>query len=192
MASKVTIYSIILLHSTSILSSVIASAIIRQNYNVECEALINQHVNAELQVGYTYMGMGFFFNQDDQALHGFSKFFRKRSDEKREHAQKFMEYQNNRGGVNVLQDVKLQEQPSGSILAAVEKALNLEKNVINESLIAIANCASTQKDAHLTQFLGGEFLNGQVKTIKELSDLLKRMNRVGKGLGWDMIDKEMK
>ena len=80
------------------------------------------------------MFQGFFFNQDDKALHGFSNFFRKRSDEKREHAQKVMEYQNNRGGVNVLQDVKIHpvlEVLERGILEAVKNALNLEKDVIN-------------------------------------------------------------
>ena len=39
-----------------------------------------------------------FFNREDQALPGFSKFFRKASDEERDHAMKLIEYQNMRGG----------------------------------------------------------------------------------------------
>jgi ferritin heavy chain len=46
---------------------------------------------------------GFFFDRDDQALAGFSKFFKKNSEEEREHAMLFMEYQNKRGGTIVLQ-----------------------------------------------------------------------------------------
>ena len=41
---------------------------------------------------------GFFFEREDVALPGFSKFFKKSSDEEREHAQLFMGYQNKRGG----------------------------------------------------------------------------------------------
>ena len=39
-----------------------------------------------------------FFNREDQALPGFSKFFRKASDEERDHSMKLIEYQNMRGG----------------------------------------------------------------------------------------------
>ena len=35
----------------------------------------------------------FYFSRDDVAFPGFAKYFKKNSDEEREHAQKFMEYQ---------------------------------------------------------------------------------------------------
>ena len=35
----------------------------------------------------------YYFTRDDVALPGFAKYFQKNSDEEREHAQKFMEYQ---------------------------------------------------------------------------------------------------
>ena len=37
--------------------------------------------------------MSYYFSRDDVALHGFAKYFKTNSDEEREHAQKFMEYQ---------------------------------------------------------------------------------------------------
>lgn len=40
---------------------------------------------------------------------GHSKFFKKMSEEEREHAQKFMEYQNKRGGTVVLLDIKVKQ-----------------------------------------------------------------------------------
>merc|ERR1711994_736059 len=49
---------------------------IRQNFHEDSEALINKQ-----------------FNRDDQALHGFASFFRKASDEERDHGMKLMEYQ---------------------------------------------------------------------------------------------------
>ena len=73
---------------------------------------------------------GFFFEREDVALPGFSKFFKKSSDEEREHAQLFMGYQNKRGGKIVLQDVaKPNRNEWGSALEAVEAALELEKTV---------------------------------------------------------------
>jgi len=64
------------------------------------------------------------------ALYGFAHFFKKNSDEEREHAQMFMTYQNKRGGKIVLQDVaKPSKSEWGSALEAIEAALELEKTV---------------------------------------------------------------
>ena len=48
----------------------------------------------------------YYFDRDDVALPGFHKFFKKSSEEEREHAEKLMKYQNKRGGRIVLQDIK--------------------------------------------------------------------------------------
>ena len=44
-----------------------------------------------------------FFNRDDQALTGFGSYFKKKSDEEREHGVKLAEYQAKRGGMVVYQ-----------------------------------------------------------------------------------------
>lgn len=49
----------------------------------------------------------YYFDRDDQALHNFAKFFRSQSHEEREHAEKLMKLQNQRGGRIFLQDVKV-------------------------------------------------------------------------------------
>merc|ERR1712183_660825 len=103
---------------------------IRQNFHEECEALINKQINMELYASYVYLSMSYYFARDDVALHGFAKYFKKNSDEEREHAQKFMEYQNSRGGRIVLQDVAKPSQDEwGTPLDAIEAALELEKTV---------------------------------------------------------------
>merc|ERR1712117_463372 len=71
---------------------------VRQNFHEESEALINKQINTEMHASYVYLAMSSFFNREDQALPGFSKFFRKASDEERDHAMKLIEYQNMRGG----------------------------------------------------------------------------------------------
>ena len=74
------------------------SSRIRQNYHEDCEALINKQINTELNASYVYLSMASYFSREDVALPGFSKFFRKSSDEEREHAIKFMDFQCKRGG----------------------------------------------------------------------------------------------
>ena len=56
---------------------------------------------------YFYVFQAMFFDRDDIALPGFSKFFKKSSDEERCHAEKFMKYQNKRGGRIVLQNIQV-------------------------------------------------------------------------------------
>lgn len=48
-----------------------------------------------------------YFDRDDIALHGFHNYFKKASEEEREHAEKLMKFQNQRGGRIVLQDIKV-------------------------------------------------------------------------------------
>ncbi|WP_201283009.1 ferritin family protein, partial [Klebsiella pneumoniae] len=98
----------------------------RQNYHQDCEAAINRQINLELYASYVYLSMGYYFDRDDQALHNFAKFFRHQSHEEREHAEKLMKLQNQRGGRIFLQDVKKPERDEwGSGVEALECALQL-------------------------------------------------------------------
>jgi len=163
----------------------------RQNYHEECEALINKQINMELNASYIYLAMHSFFDREDQALHGFAKFFKKNSDEEREHASKLMKYQNQRGGRVVFQNIaKPAACEWASPLEAIEAALALEKEV-NQSLLDLHKSADGHVDPHLCDYLESEFLNEQVEAIKELSDLLTKMKRAGPGLGEHIIDKEL-
>ncbi len=64
------------------------ASLVRQNYHQESEASTNKQINLELYASYSYQSMAFYFDRDDIALHGFSKFFKKSSDDEREHAEK--------------------------------------------------------------------------------------------------------
>lgn len=50
--------------------------------------------------------MAYYFDREDVALPGFHKYFKEQSDEEREHAMKLMKFQNQRGGVIRLADVR--------------------------------------------------------------------------------------
>merc|ERR1712121_388202 len=107
----------------------------RQNFHEESEAGINRQINMELYACYCYQSMAYYFDRDDVALPGFSKFFKKSSDEEREHAEKLMKYQNKRGGRIVLQDAERPQRDEwGTGLEAMQVALQLEKSV-NQSLL---------------------------------------------------------
>ena len=72
---------------------------VRQNFHEETEAAINAQINMELTASYAYQSMGFYYDRDDVALPGFSKHFKKQSEEEREHAEKLMSYMNKRGRI---------------------------------------------------------------------------------------------
>merc|ERR1711890_164953 len=146
---------------------------IRQNFHEECEALINKQINMELYASYVYLSMSYYFARDDVALHGFAKYFKKNSDEEREHAQKFMEYQNKRGGRVVLKEVA--------------KPNNDEWG----STLDLHAPGTKNNDPHFCDFLESDFLTEQVDDIKEKSDMITKLKNVGPGLGVHILDKEL-
>jgi len=162
----------------------------RQNYHEESEAMINKQINMELYASYVYQTMCFHFQRDDIALPGHAKFYKKASDEEREHAEKLMKYQNSRGGRLVFQAINAPakiEWDSG--LQSLQDALTLEKKV-NQSLLELHLVASSHDDAHLSDYLEGEFLTEQVEAIKEIGDLITRAKKAGDGLGEYLFDKD--
>jgi ferritin heavy chain len=162
----------------------------RQNYHADCEAGINKQINLELYASYVYQSMAFYFDRDDVALKGFSNFFKKSSEEEREHAEKLMKYQNKRGGRIVLQNIQKPDRDEwGTGLEAMTVALSLEKNV-NQSLLDLHKLGDTHGDAQFCDFLESNYLEEQVEAIKQLSDYVTNLKRVGPGLGEYTFDKE--
>jgi len=161
---------------------------VRQNFSEACEAGINKQINMELYASYVYQSMAYHFDRDDIALQGMFKFMKKSSDEERGHAQMLMEYQNKRGGRIVLQDIKAPAVQWDTHVHALEEALALERKV-NEALLNLHGVASANNDAHLCDYLEGNFLDEQVESINELAKLIANAKRCGDGLGVYQFDK---
>ncbi|KAI7790639.1 ferritin [Triplophysa rosa] len=136
---------------------------VRQNFHQECEAAINRQIYLELYASYVYLSM----------------FFHEQSKEEREHAEKLMSLQNQRGGRIYLQDIKKPHRDEwGSGLEVLECSLALEKSV-NLSLLELHKVATQHNDAHVCDFLETHYLDEQVKSIKELSDWVGSLRRMG-------------
>ena len=70
----------------------------------------------------------------------------------------------------------------------------MQKKLIDfpfQSLLELHSAAGEEGDAHLCSFVEENYLDEQVKAIKELSDLLTKMKRAGDGVGLHIIDKEL-
>lgn len=87
---------------------------------------------------FDYLFQAFYFDKSDVALPGLHKYFKKLSDDEREHALKLIAYQNKRGGAVILTDIKSpQHNDWGSAEEAMTAALELEKKV-NEVYIVFS------------------------------------------------------
>lgn len=167
-----------------------ATCTVRQNYHQEAEAGVNKQINLELYASYVYLSMAYHYDRDDIALPGAHKYFKKASDEEREHAQLLMKFQNQRGGRIVLQNiVKPDRDEWGTLVDAMSTAQALEKNV-NQSLLDLHKTADTHGDKQMCDWIESHFLTEQVEAIKELGDHITNLKRVGTGLGEYMFDKE--
>jgi ferritin heavy chain len=125
-------------------------------------------------------------------LAGFSKYFSKKSEEEREHAKKFMNYMNKRGGRIILARIARPEKHNwGSGLDGLKASLELEKKTIR-SLLDLHKIATVHEDNELTDFLEIEFLQEQIKTIKELGDRVSELERAQSGLGEYVYDLQLK
>ena len=91
-----------------------------------------------------------YFDRDDVALRNFAKYFLHQSHEEREHAEKLMKLQNERGGRIFLQDIKKPDRDDWENgLNAMECALHLEKSV-NQSLLELHKLATDKNDPHVS------------------------------------------
>ncbi|KAF3781171.1 Ferritin-3 [Nymphaea thermarum] len=159
----------------------------RHLYADECEAAVNEQVNVEYNVSYVYHAMFAYFDRDNVALKGVANFFKRSSFEERVHAEKFMIYQNKRGGkvklnAIVMPPMEFDHQEKRDALYAMELALSLEK-LTNEKLLNLHDVAGRNNDKQLAEFVESEFLSEQVEAIKKISELVAQLRMVGKGHG---------
>eukprot|EP00199_Chlamydomonas_sp_CCMP681_P005467 CAMPEP_0119109564 /NCGR_PEP_ID=MMETSP1180-20130426/20553_1 /TAXON_ID=3052 ORGANISM="Chlamydomonas cf sp, Strain CCMP681" /NCGR_SAMPLE_ID=MMETSP1180 /ASSEMBLY_ACC=CAM_ASM_000741 /LENGTH=239 /DNA_ID=CAMNT_0007095395 /DNA_START=30 /DNA_END=749 /DNA_ORIENTATION=- len=167
----------------------------RTNYHPECEAAINEQINIEYNISYVYHSLFAFFDRDNIGLPGFAKYFKDGSDEERGHAELLMRYQNKRGGkvqlkTIVMPDVDVNNAEKGEALYAMELALSLEK--LNfQKLRELHEVADKCGDAPMADFIEGELLAEQVDAVKQVSEMVSALRRIGKGLGVWQFDKTL-
>ena len=115
---------------------------VRQNYHQDSEAAINLQINLELYASYVYLITSYYFDRDDVVLKNFAKYFLYQSHEEREHAERLMKLQNQRGGRIFLQDIKKPDRDDWENgLTAMECVLCLERSV-NQSLLELHKLAT--------------------------------------------------
>lgn len=156
-------------------------------WSKNCEDAVNKQINLEMYASYTYQYLFSFFNRNTVAFRNIAKFFNKCSLEEREHANKFIEYQNKRGGKVILTDIKKPEDNNYNTVMSMKRgfelALQLEKTVY-ENLLELHKIGETDNDPQFTDFIESEFLEEQINAIDELNLYITELRLIdGNGHG---------
>uniref|UniRef100_A0A673UTM7 Ferritin n=1 Tax=Suricata suricatta TaxID=37032 RepID=A0A673UTM7_SURSU len=155
------------------------SSPVRQNYHIVCEFALNTQINLQFHASYMYLSMSLYFERADVALKNFSKFFLRWSHEATDHAEKLIKLQKQRGGCLRIYNIeKPYRDDWASGLKAMECAFYLEK-VLNRNVLELHQLATEKQDTHLCSFLKTNYLREKVKTIKQLSDYMTNLSKMG-------------
>jgi ferritin len=149
---------------------------------------LNKQMNFEFSAAHAYLAVRAYFEALN--LEGFAHWFDVQSEEEREHALKFFEYINDRGGKAILTALPEPRGEFGSPLEAVEYALHHEQKV-TAAIHAIYTEAAAEQD-YATQSMLKWFIDEQVEEEKNAETLIQRLKLVGdNGTGLLILDREL-
>ncbi|KAI8440242.1 hypothetical protein MSG28_001621 [Choristoneura fumiferana] len=150
----------------------------RHKYCPEVEAAINKQIQAEQEAALKYLNMAVSFLHPSVSRLGAGGFFMKMYHEEFQHSEEFIHYQLSRGGVPLINGLKIQT-PNIKItmIEAFKQALDLEHNVTEliQDLIGIAEKA---KDYHCVDFVTSIFMTDQMDSINKISHHVTEIARL--------------
>jgi len=154
------------------------------NWNLECEKAINKQISLEYWASLQYHVMASYFDKDNVALDNISKYYSKSSLEEREHADKFIKYQNKRGGNVIINDIIIDNNfintnsNKSDILQSFEKALEMEQKVY-KSLLDLHKISEEANDPQFSDFIETNYLEEQIDSINDIAKYIAQLKRIG-------------
>jgi ferritin len=149
---------------------------------------LNDQINAELYSAYLYMSMNAYFRSIN--LDGFATWMHAQAVEETEHAQKFFDFVNQRGGRVVFGAIDAPPAEWASPLAVFEDTLRHEQK-ISASINNLMDVALTEKD-HATQIFLQWFVTEQVEEEQSVGGVLEQLKLMGDAQGGlFMLDREL-
>ena len=149
---------------------------------------LNKQLNKELFSAYLYLSMGAHFEANN--LSGLGKWMRLQAGEEVEHAMKFYEYINERGGKVILEKIDKPQEKWGTALEIFTSAYEHEK-FITKSIHAIVDLANTEKDHATRKFLDW-FVEEQVEEEATASEIVEKLKIIGDNkIGLLQLDKHL-
>ncbi len=152
------------------------------------ENAINEQINAELWSGYMYLSMSAFF--EEKGLKGFAKWMKIQWEEEKEHALKFFDYINERGGKVVLKPIAAVPTSWKDPLDAMKETYAHEQKV-TALIYNLMDIAIAEKDYATQSFLKW-YVDEQVEEESTASDIVTRLEMIaGNTNGLLALDKEL-
>ena len=159
-------------------------------WNTKLCGAVNKQIDLEYKASYCYHYLFSFFDRDTVGLKNIANFFEKCSLEEREHAHKFMVYQNKRGGTVAFGGVQVPkiklESNNLQVLEAFKIAYSLEEEVY-KNLLVLHKLGDKCKDPQFCDFIESDYLEEQIDGMNEIKVYISQLERIGdNGHGvWD-------
>ncbi len=152
------------------------------------EAALNTQINEEMFSSYIYLAMAAYF--EDLNLEGFAHWMRLQAAEEDEHAKKFFDYINERGGRVRLMAIGEPPFEWESPLAVFQNAYDHECK-ISDLIDDLATLALEEKDHATSNFLQW-FIAEQVEEEASADRIVQNLKLIGNNpAGLFMLDREM-
>jgi ferritin len=149
---------------------------------------MNEQIQAELYSSYIYLGMAAYF--DSENLPGAAHWMRLQSQEEVEHAMKFYEHINERGGRVALKAIKEPPFTYDSALAVFEAAYAHEQKVTGliHDLYKLALAENDYPALSMLQW----FVDEQVEEEESALAVVEKLKMIGDNkMGLFMVDREL-
>ncbi len=154
--------------------------------NKKLEEAINTQLNFEIESAFVYMAMKNYL--ETLSLEGFVNWFDIQFQEEMAHAQKFMNYVNERGGRVEIRGFETPKNEFNSVLEVLEASLAHEKEVTRR-IHNLMKLAIEENDYPSISFLQW-YVDEQVEEEDNFSKLIEKV-KIVKNSGLYMLDKEL-
>lgn len=149
---------------------------------------INDQINKEYYSSYLYLSMSAYF--EAEGLKGFANWMRIQAKEESDHAEKFFNYLNERGGRVELKAIEQVPTDFDGIVKVFDQVLEHEE-MITASINDMMDVAIEAKD-HATKSFLQWFVDEQVEEEATVGDIINSIKLIkGDGQGILMMDREL-
>ncbi|XP_066252675.1 soma ferritin-like [Euwallacea similis] len=163
----------------------------RHKFHKEIERALNKQIEMEFNASFAYLSMASYYGRSEVALPGCQGFFIMMHQEEHEHAIIFLNYVLMRGGhVRVPTVSPPKKSDWNDISKTFAEGVRLECQV-KEKLEELVELSEKHRDHQLVDYISGEFLEEQNKSIQRLGRLLTRSKMVSNAVGEYLFDKHL-
>lgn len=156
--------------------------------NKTIESAFNEHLNAELFSAYLYLSMANYFAAEN--LEGMATWMRIQFDEERMHADKFIDFINDRDGRVILEQIDKPKSDWSSPLEAFQDALDHER-LISQKINALVDLAVKESDHAANTFLQW-FVTEQVEEEANVQPIVGKLKMIkDNSMGLLMLDEQL-